>query len=736
MKLIDQYEDIELVDALEERYLAYALTTIMDRALPDSRDGLKPVHRRLLYAMYQLNLKPTSSFKKSARVVGDVMGRFHPHGDQAIYDTLVRLAQDFSVRWPLIDGQGNFGNIDGDNAAAMRYTEARLTDVSQLLLEGIEEESVEFRSTYDEVDKEPIVLPSNFPNLLANGSSGIAVGMATSIPPHNVEELCNASLHLIKHRNTSYEKLLEYIPGPDFPTGGEIFEIKENILETYKTGRGGFKIRSRWSVENEKRGLWKIVITEIPYQVSKGKLIEKIAQLVIDKKLPMLDDVRDESAEDIRLILIPKNKEISPESLMDSLFVLSDLETRFSVNLNALSNNIPIVHGLRDLLLSWLDHRKEVLLNISNFRLDKIEERLELLAGLLIAYLNMDDVIKIIREEDNPKNELIKSFDLSDFQAESILNMRLRSLRKLEEIKIKNEFEELNINKKDLISLINSNDEQWLVISDEIKVLKKKYSKDISSLGKRRTKINLITEDIVYKNDYIAPIEPVSIVLSSEGWIRSLKGKVDDLGELKFKDEDSLSIKFDANSNDKIIIFCSNGKSYSLDVSDLPSGRGHGSPLKILFEIEEEHNVVNIFPYKKGERLILSSSSGNGFIVNQEDMISNRKSGKLILNIKDNEKASICKKVLGSHMAIIGENKKMLIFPINDLPLMTRGKGVRLQKYKEVDVLFLQTFNPEEGLIIQDSSGRNRVFNDIDDWIGKRAQAGRLVPKGFPRIVN
>ena len=736
MKLIDQYEDIELVDALEERYLAYALTTIMDRALPDSRDGLKPVHRRLLYAMYQLNLKPTSSFKKSARVVGDVMGRFHPHGDQAIYDTLVRLAQDFSVRWPLIDGQGNFGNIDGDNAAAMRYTEARLTDVSQLLLEGIEEESVEFRSTYDEVDKEPIVLPSNFPNLLANGSSGIAVGMATSIPPHNVEELCNASLHLIKHRNASYEKLLEYIPGPDFPTGGEIFEIKENILETYKTGRGGFKIRSRWSVENEKRGLWKIVITEIPYQVSKGKLIEKIAQLVIDKKLPMLDDVRDESAEDIRLILIPKNKEISPESLMDSLFVLSDLETRFSVNLNALSNNIPIVHGLRDLLLSWLDHRKEVLLNISNFRLDKIEERLEVLAGLLIAYLNMDEVIKIIREEDNPKNELIKSFDLSDFQAESILNMRLRSLRKLEEIKIKNEFEELNINKKDLIALINSNDEQWLVISDEIKVLKKKYSKDISSLGKRRTKINLITEDIVYKNDYIAPIEPVSIVLSSEGWIRSLKGKVDDLGELKFKDEDSLSIKFDANSNDKIIIFCSNGKSYSLDVSDLPSGRGHGSPLKILFEIEEEHNVVNIFPYKKGERLILSSSSGNGFIVNQEDMISNRKSGKLILNIKDNEKASICKKVLGSHMAIIGENKKMLIFPINDLPLMTRGKGVRLQKYKEVDVLFLQTFNPEEGLIIQDSSGRNRVFNDIDDWIGKRAQAGRLVPKGFPRIVN
>ena len=555
MKLIDQYEDIELVDALEERYLAYALTTIMDRALPDSRDGLKPVHRRLLYAMYQLNLKPSSSFKKSARVVGDVMGRFHPHGDQAIYDTLVRLAQDFSVRWPLIDGQGNFGNIDGDNAAAMRYTEARLTDVSQLLLNGIEENAVEFRSTYDEVDKEPIVLPANFPNLLANGSSGIAVGMATSIPPHNIEELCNASLHLIKHRNASYEKLLEFIPGPDFPTGGEIFEIKENIIETYKTGRGGFKIRSKWSVEQEKRGLWKIVVTEIPYQVSKGKLIEKIAQLAIDKKLPMLDDIRDESAEDIRLVLIPKNKDINPEGLMDSLFLMSDLEARFSVNLNALSNNIPIVHGLRDLLLSWLDHRKEVLLNISNFRLDKIEERLEILSGLLIAYLNMDEIIKIIREEDNPKTELIARFELSDFQAESILNMRLRSLRKLEEIKIKNEFDELTFEKRELVSLLNSNEEQWKFISNEIKDLKKQYSKS-SLLGERRTSINLIEEEIVYKNDYTPPSEPVSIILSSEGWIRCLKGSFEDLGEIKFKEEDSLFLSIDANTNDKLVIFC------------------------------------------------------------------------------------------------------------------------------------------------------------------------------------
>jgi topoisomerase-4 subunit A len=733
MKLIDQYEDIELVDALEERYLAYALTTIMDRALPDSRDGLKPVHRRLLYAMYQLNLKPSSSFKKSARVVGDVMGRFHPHGDQAIYDTLVRLAQDFSVRWPLIDGQGNFGNIDGDNAAAMRYTEARLTDVSQLLLNGIEENAVEFRSTYDEVDKEPIVLPANFPNLLANGSSGIAVGMATSIPPHNIEELCNASLHLIKHRNASYEKLLEFIPGPDFPTGGEIFEIKENIIETYKTGRGGFKIRSKWSVEQEKRGLWKIVITEIPYQVSKGKLIEKIAQLAIDKKLPMLDDIRDESAEDIRLVLIPKNKDINPEGLMDSLFLMSDLEARFSVNLNALSNNIPIVHGLRDLLLSWLDHRKEVLLNISNFRLDKIEERLEILSGLLIAYLNMDEIIKIIREEDNPKTELIARFELSDFQAESILNMRLRSLRKLEEIKIKNEFDELTFEKRELVSLLNSNEEQWKFISNEIKDLKKQYSKS-SLLGERRTSINLIEEEIVYKNDYTPPSEPVSIILSSEGWIRCLKGSFEDLGEIKFKEEDSLFLSIDANTNDKLVIFCSNGKSYSLNVSDLPSGRGHGAPLKILFDIEEEHSVINIFTYEKDKKIILSSSLGNGFIIKHQDMLSSRKSGKAILNIKEGERASFCKHVDGSHIAIIGENKKMLIFSLDELPEMSKGKGVRLQKYKDSEVLFIKTFNPKEGLIIEDSGGRKRVYSDTNDWIGKRAQSGRLVPKGFPRL--
>ena len=601
MKLIDQYQDIELIDALEERYLAYALTTIMDRALPDSRDGLKPVHRRILYGMFKLSLKANSSFKKSARVVGDVMGRFHPHGDQAIYDTLVRLAQDFSVRWPLIDGQGNFGNIDGDNAAAMRYTEARLTNIAELLLENIEEDAVEFRSTYDEVDTEPTVLPSNFPNLLANGSSGIAVGMATSIPPHNVEDLCNASLHLIKHRNASYEKLIEFIPGPDFPTGGEVLEFKDNIIETYKTGKGGFRLRSRWIVENEKRGLWKIVITEIPYQVSKGKLIEKIAQLIIDKKLPMLEDIRDESSEDIRLVLIPKNKQIKPENLMDSLYILSDLETKFSVNLNALSNNTPIVHGLRDLILSWLDHRKEVLVNISKYRLAKIDERLEILNGYLIAYLNMDEVIRIIREADNPKKQLIKKFKLTDLQSESILNMRLRLLRKLEEIKIKDEFNDLSNKKKDLESLLNSSDNQWKFISEEIRSLKKSFSQK-TKIGKRRTDIILLEKEIAYKNEYTLPSEPVSIVLSKQGWVRCLKGKVEELKDLKFKDEDSLFISINANSNDKIIFFSSNGKAYSLDASELPSGRGHGTPLKILLDIEEQHSVISVFPYENEKK--------------------------------------------------------------------------------------------------------------------------------------
>ena len=732
MNLIDQYKDIEIVDALEERYLAYALTTIMDRALPDVKDGLKPVHRRLLYAMRQLNLSPTSSFKKSARIVGEVMGRFHPHGDQAIYDTLVRLAQDFSVRWPLINGQGNFGNIDGDNAAAMRYTESKLTSISELLLSGIDEDCVDFRLTYDEVDKEPTVLPANFPNLLANGSSGIAVGMATSIPPHNVEEICNASLHLIKHRNMHFDKLIDLIPGPDFPTGGEIFESKDSILNIYKTGKGNIRIRAKWLIEKEKRGVWKIVVNEIPYQVNKGKLIEKIAQLIIDKKIPILDDVRDESDENVRLILVPRNRDVDPEQLMEALFSLSDLETRFSVNLNAINNNIPKVHNLRDLLLAWIDHRRDVLVRRSTFKLNQIKNRMEILSGYLIVYVNLDEVIKIIREEDEPKNKLMKQFDLNENQANSILNMRLRSLRKLEEIKIKEEFDSLKIEKSILGKLIKSEDIQWKEISKEIKEIKKDFSKK-TELGKRRTKINYDVEILNIDLNFSEPTEPITIVLSKEGWIKTLKGLDHDVAEIKFKDGDELLFIHETMSDEKLLIFSSNGKFYTIEASQLPSGRGYGDPLKLLIDLKDDDKIISLYSFSHAGELVIASKYGYGFIVSFEDLISNRKAGKQILNLSNDDKAISSDYLKGTDIAVIGENKKMLLFKREELPTMSKGKGVRLQKYKEGYLKSIISFNFNEGLNIVDNNGRNRNFDDIDNWLGKRGQAGKKVPKGFPR---
>ena len=732
MNLIDQYKDIEIIDALEERYLAYALTTIMDRALPDVRDGLKPVHRRLLYAMRQLNLSSNSSFKKSARIVGEVMGRFHPHGDQAIYDTLVRLAQDFSVRWPLIDGQGNFGNIDGDNAAAMRYTESKLTVISELLLSGIDEDCVDFRLTYDEVDKEPVVLPSNFPNLLANGSSGIAVGMATSIPPHNVEELCNASLHLIKHRNSHFDKLLEFIPGPDFPTGGEIIESKETMLEIYKTGKGNIRVRSTWTIEKEKRGVWKIVVSEIPYQVNKGKLIEKIAQLILDKKIPILDDIRDESSEQIRLVLIPRNRDVDPDHLMEALFNLSDLESRFSVNLNALNNNIPRVHNIRDMILSWLDHRRDVLVRRTNYRLKEIKDRLEILSGYLIVYLNLDQVIKIIRQEDHPKERLIKKFKLSNNQANSILNMRLRSLRKLEEIKIKEEHDLLKKEKLILGKLVKSDELQWKEVSKEIKEIKKTYSKK-TEIGKRRTSINndLVIKDIDY--GFSSPAEPITVVLSQQAWIKTLKGIDHDLNEIKFKDDDQLFLFLETNSNNKLLFFASNGKFYTIDSEQLPSGRGFGDPLKLLIDLEDGEKIISIHSYKEEDNIILGSKYGNGFIVSHKDALSNRKSGKQILNLSEGDEAMSSDNLKGNHIAVIGENKKMLIFSLDEIPRMSKGKGVKLQRYKEGYLKKIINFNIDEGLIVVDINGRNRLFEEIENWTGKRGQAGKKVPKGFPR---
>lgn len=732
MNLIDQYKDIEIVDALEERYLAYALTTIMDRALPDVKDGLKPVHRRLLFAMRQLNLSPNSSFKKSARIVGEVMGRFHPHGDQAIYDTLVRLAQDFSVRWPLINGQGNFGNIDGDNAAAMRYTESKLTTISELLLSGIDEECVDFRLTYDEVDKEPIVLPANFPNLLANGSSGIAVGMATSIPPHNVEEICNASLHLIKHRNMHFDKLIDFIPGPDFPTGGEIFESKDSILNIYKTGKGNIRIRAKWEIEKEKRGVWKIVVNEIPYQVNKGKLIEKIAQLIIDKKIPILDDIRDESDESIRLILVPRNRDVDPEQLMEALFSLSDLETRFSVNLNAINNNIPKVHNLRDLLLAWIDHRRDVLLRRSTFKLNQIKTRMEILSGYLIVYVNLDEVIKIIREEDEPKIKLKKKFDLNENQANSILNMRLRSLRKLEELKIKEEYDSLKIEKSILGKLIKSEDIQWKEVSKEIKEIKKDFSKK-TDLGKRRTKINYNAEILDIDLNFSEPAEPITVVLSKEGWIKTLKGLDHDVAEIKFKDGDDLLFIHETMSDEKLLIFSSNGKFYTIDASQLPSGRGYGDPLKLLIDLQDDDKIISLYSFSQAGELVIASKFGYGFIVSFEDLISNRKAGKQILNLSSDDEAISSDYLKGTNIAVIGENKKMLLFNQEELPRMSKGKGVRLQKYKEGNLKSIISFNYSEGLNIVDNNGRNRNFDDIENWLGKRGQAGKKVPKGFPR---
>tara|TARA_Y100000992_G_scaffold21945_1_gene12578 strand:- start:2071 stop:4275 length:2205 start_codon:yes stop_codon:yes gene_type:complete len=732
MNLIDQYKDIEIVDALEERYLAYALTTIMDRALPDVKDGLKPVHRRLLFAMRQLNLSPNSSFKKSARIVGEVMGRFHPHGDQAIYDTLVRLAQDFSVRWPLINGQGNFGNIDGDNAAAMRYTESKLTTISELLLSGIDEECVDFRLTYDEVDKEPIVLPANFPNLLANGSSGIAVGMATSIPPHNVEEICNASLHLIKHRNMHFDKLIDFIPGPDFPTGGEIFESKDSILNIYKTGKGNIRIRAKWEIEKEKRGVWKIVVNEIPYQVNKGKLIEKIAQLIIDKKIPILDDIRDESDESIRLILVPRNRDVDPEQLMEALFSLSDLETRFSVNLNAINNNIPKVHNLRDLLLAWIDHRRDVLVRRSTFKLNQIKTRMEILSGYLIVYVNLDEVIKIIREEDEPKIKLKKKFDLNENQANSILNMRLRSLRRLEELKIKEEYDSLKIEKSILGKLIKSEDIQWKEVSKEIKEIKKDFSKK-TDLGKRRTKINYNAEILDIDLNFSEPAEPITVVLSKEGWIKTLKGLDHDVAEIKFKDGDDLLFIHETMSDEKLLIFSSNGKFYTIDASQLPSGRGYGDPLKLLIDLQDDDKIISLYSFSQAGELVIASKFGYGFIVSFEDLISNRKAGKQILNLSSDDEAISSDYLKGTNIAVIGENKKMLLFNQEELPRMSKGKGVRLQKYKEGNLKSIISFNYSEGLNIVDNNGRNRNFDDIENWLGKRGQAGKKVPKGFPR---
>lgn len=734
--LLDQNENgetIELRQALEERYLSYALSTIMHRALPDVRDGLKPVHRRLLFAMQQLKLDPEGGYKKCARVVGDVMGKFHPHGDQAIYDAMVRLAQSFSVRYTLVEGQGNFGNIDGDNAAAMRYTEAKLTDVAMALLDGIKEKTVDFRETYDGQDSEPVVLPANFPNLLANGSSGIAVGMATNIPPHNVEELCNAALHLIKFPNASTRKLVEFVPGPDFPTGGMIVEPPEQIVEAYDTGRGGFRVRARWEKEETTRGGYQIVITEIPYQVQKSRLIEKIAELMNQKKLPLLADIRDESAEDIRLVLEPKSRSVDPVILMETLFKITDLESRISLNMNVLSNGyVPNVLGLRGVLNEWLAHRKEVLVRRSQYRKEKIEHRLEILEGYLIAYLNLDEVIRIVREEDDPKAELIKTFKLTDIQAEAILNMRLRALRKLEEMEIKTEHKDLSNELKDIKALLKSDDLQWKKIAGEIKETKEKFGKKTEQ-GKRRSDFTTSVEIDIDLESAMIEKEPVTVVLSKKGWVRALKGHQDDLSKVSFKAGDGPKHAVKAMTTDKLVLFATNGKFFTIGVDKLPGGRGHGEPVRIMIDLEASSDIVTGFIYEEGTKRLVASTSGNGFIVCEDDVVAMTRKGKQVLNLSAGEEAVVCSKAVGDMVAVIGENRKLLIFSADELNEMSRGKGVRLQKYKDGGLADAKIFSLKEGLTWVDSAGRNWTVEDIMTWQGARASAGRMPPKGFPK---
>jgi topoisomerase IV subunit A len=726
-------EPVNLREALEERYLAYALSTIMHRALPDVRDGLKPVHRRLLYAMRQLKLDPEGGFKKCARVVGDVIGKYHPHGDRAVYDALVRLAQDFAVRYPLVDGQGNFGNVDGDNAAAMRYTEARLTPVAAALLEGIDEDAIDFRTTYDGEEEEPVVLPANFPNLLANGASGIAVGMATSIPPHNAGELCDAAFHLIKFPKATVDKLVELVPGPDLPTGGIIVEPRESIVQAYKTGRGSFRLRARWTKEDTGRGTYQIVVTEIPYQLQKARLIERIAELLQTKKLSLLADIRDESAEEVRLVLEPKSRTVDPMLLMESLFKATDLEVRLPLNMNVLSHGlVPNVLGLRQVLQEWLDHRQVVLVRRSKYRLAKIDHRLEVLEGFLIAYLNLDKVIKIIRENDEPKPKLIKAFKLTDVQAEAILNMRLRSLRKLEEMEIRREHETLTKERKELNALVRSKDKQWKRIGDEIKALKQQFGKS-TELGRRRSNFEEAPEAEIELAEVMIEKEPVTIVFSEKGWIRSIKGHQTEPQSLQFKEGDRLKCFLRAQTTDTLLLFATNGRFYAFSADKLPGGRGHGEPVRLMIDLEDSADAVELIVHEPGRKLLVAATSGHGFIVAEDDVVAMTRKGKQVLNVPAGEEAIACAPVDGDSIAAIGENRKLLLFPLKELPEMARGRGVRLQRYKDGGLADAKVFTKKEGLTWVDSSGRTWTIDELRDWWGARAQAGRLPPKGFPK---
>ncbi|WP_296427653.1 DNA topoisomerase IV subunit A [Yoonia sp.] len=747
-----------LRQAIGDRYLTYALSTIMHRALPDARDGLKPVHRRILYAMSRLRLSPTGGFLKSAKISGDTMGDFHPHGDAAIYDAMARLAQDFNVRYPLVDGQGNFGNIDGDNPAASRYTEARMTAAAEALLEGLTEDAVDFRDNYDGRLTEPTVLPATFPNLLANGSTGIAVGMATNIPPHNLHELIDACLHLIKSPDARDETLLNYIPGPDFPTGGTIVEPRENIAEAYRTGRGSFRLRAKWEVEDLGRGTWQIVVTEIPYQVQKSKLIEKLAEVIQLKKVPLLADVRDESAEDVRMVLEPRSKTVDPEMLMGMLFRNSDLETRFSLNMNVLIDGLtPKVCSLKEVLWAFLNHRRDVLVRRSHYRLAKIDHRLEVLEGFIIAFLHLDRVIDIIRYDDDPKRALMiedwsrdhiratsdKDYSspimpgadpevaLSETQAEAILNMRLRSLRRLEELELIAERDALMAERAGIEDLLDGDDLQWAKIVEQLRETRKIFGRD-SVGGARRTQFAEAAEIVEVPLEAMIDREPITVVCSQMGWIRAMTGHIDLTRELKFKDGDAPRFIFHAETTDRLLVFGANGRFYTISAANLPGGRGMGEPLRLMIDLPNEAEIIDILIHKPGAKLLVASAEGNGFIVPEEEVLAQTRAGKQVLNVGAST-ALVCKRVHGDHVAVVGENRKVLVFGLDELPEMGRGKGVRLQKYKDGGMSDATTFTLADGLSWLDPAGRTRTETDLAEWAGKRASAGRMAPRGFPR---
>ena len=725
--------DTPLGEALGERYLSYALSTIMSRSLPDVRDGMKPVHRRILYAMRQLKLNPDTGFKKCARIVGDVMGKFHPHGDQAIYDALVRLAQEFAQRYPLVDGQGNFGNVDGDNAAAMRYTEARMTAVAQALLQGIDLDTVDFRGTYDGEDEEPIVLPAAFPNLLANGATGIAVGMATSIPPHNIRELCAALLHLIKFPNAGLDKLVQLIPGPDFPTGGVIVEDHASILEAYKTGRGGFRLRAKWEVEKGKRGTYNIIVTEIPYQVPKGRVIEKIAELMHLRKLPLLADIRDESAEDIRLVLEPKSGRVEPEMLMEHLFRLSDLEVRIGLNMNVLdADQTPRVMNLRETLQAILDHRHVVLIRRSNHRLGQIERRLEVLGAYLICYLNLDEVIRIIREEDEAKPALMKAFNLTENQADAILNMRLRALRRLEEMEIRAEDKALKGERKELKALLASEDKRWAAITGEIREMRKTFGDD-PGLGPRRSTFADAPTGELMPIEAMVEKEPITVVCSDKGWLRALRGHVEEGHDVRYKDGDKGRFWLHAQTTDKLVLFATNGRFYTLSCDKLPGGRGNGEPVRLLLDLANDQEIVAMMVHDPERKLVVASSDGRGFVVEEKAIVAQTRGGRQVLNVSGDVEAAVCAPVQGDHLAVVGDNHKLLLFPLSELPEMNRGRGVVLQRYRDGGLSDAKTMTLADGLSWRQAGGRTRTETELDMWLGKRSQAGRLAPKGFPK---